>query len=77
MFVMVNCSVLFEVRTELLNLIHTSFGFKGLMRQAKPKGPYICRKVLHIKHRLPPSTRARAHTHTHTHTHTTEQLVTM
>jgi hypothetical protein len=30
MFVMVKCVVLFEVRTEFLNAIYTSFGFKGL-----------------------------------------------
>jgi hypothetical protein len=29
-FVMVKCSVLFEVRTGFLNNIYTSFGFKGL-----------------------------------------------
>jgi hypothetical protein len=29
-FVMVKCGVLFEVRTEFLNIISTSFGFKGL-----------------------------------------------
>jgi hypothetical protein len=29
-FVMVKCGVLFEVRTEFLNIIYTSFGFKGL-----------------------------------------------
>jgi hypothetical protein len=28
-FVMVKCGVLFEVRTEFLNNIYTSFGFKG------------------------------------------------
>jgi hypothetical protein len=28
---MVMCGVLFEVRTEFLNIIYTSFGFKGLM----------------------------------------------
>jgi hypothetical protein len=28
-FVMVKCGVLFEVRTEFLNIIWTSFGFKG------------------------------------------------
>jgi hypothetical protein len=28
--VMVKCGVLFEVRTEFLNIIYTSFGFKGL-----------------------------------------------
>jgi hypothetical protein len=27
---MVKCGVLFEVRTEFLNIIYTSFGFKGL-----------------------------------------------
>jgi hypothetical protein len=27
---MVKCGVLFEVRTEFLNNIYTSFGFKGL-----------------------------------------------
>jgi hypothetical protein len=27
---MVKCCVLFEVRTEFLNIIYTSFGFKGL-----------------------------------------------
>jgi hypothetical protein len=30
MFVMVASCVLFEVRTEFLNIIWTSFGFKGL-----------------------------------------------
>jgi len=30
-FVMVKCGVLFEVRTEFLNSILTSFGFKGLI----------------------------------------------
>jgi hypothetical protein len=29
-FVMVKCGVLIEVRTEFLNNIQTSFGFKGL-----------------------------------------------
>jgi hypothetical protein len=29
-FVMVKCSVLFEVRTEFLNNIYTSFDFNGL-----------------------------------------------
>jgi hypothetical protein len=29
-FVMVKCGVLFEVRTEFLNVIYTSFVFKGL-----------------------------------------------
>jgi hypothetical protein len=29
-FVMVKCGVLFEVRTEFLNNIYTSFSFKGL-----------------------------------------------
>jgi hypothetical protein len=29
---MVKCGVLFEVRTELLNIIYTSFCFKGLKR---------------------------------------------
>jgi hypothetical protein len=29
-FVMVKCDVLFEVRTEFLNIILTSFSFKGL-----------------------------------------------
>jgi hypothetical protein len=29
-FVMVKCDVLFEVRTGFLNIIQTSFGFKGL-----------------------------------------------
>jgi hypothetical protein len=29
-FVMVKCGVHFEVRPELLNIIQTSFGFKGL-----------------------------------------------
>jgi hypothetical protein len=28
-FVMVKCDVLFEVRTGFLNIIYTSFGFKG------------------------------------------------
>jgi hypothetical protein len=27
---MVQCGVLFEARTEFLNIIETSFGFKGL-----------------------------------------------
>jgi hypothetical protein len=30
-FVMVKCSVFFVVRTEFLNIIYMSFGFKGLM----------------------------------------------
>jgi hypothetical protein len=29
-FVMVKCGVLFEVRTEFLNIIQTSFSFEGL-----------------------------------------------
>jgi hypothetical protein len=29
MFVMLKCGVLFEVRTEFLNIIYTGFGFKG------------------------------------------------
>jgi hypothetical protein len=29
-FVMVKCGVFFEVRTEFLNIIYTSFGFKAL-----------------------------------------------
>jgi hypothetical protein len=29
--VMVKCGVLFEVRTELLNIIYKSFGLKGLI----------------------------------------------
>jgi hypothetical protein len=29
-FVMVMCGVLFKVRTKFLNIIYTSFGFKGL-----------------------------------------------
>jgi hypothetical protein len=28
---MVKCGVLFEVRTQFLNITYTSFGFKGLM----------------------------------------------
>jgi hypothetical protein len=28
---MVNCGVLFEVRSEFLNIIYTSFGFKGII----------------------------------------------
>jgi hypothetical protein len=28
-FVMVKCGVLFEVRTEFLNIVYTSFGLKG------------------------------------------------
>jgi hypothetical protein len=31
MFVMVKCGVLFEVRTEFLNIIEISYGFKGQM----------------------------------------------
>jgi hypothetical protein len=31
-FLIVKCGVLFEVRTEFLNIIYTSFGFKGLNR---------------------------------------------
>jgi hypothetical protein len=30
-FVMVKCGVLFEVRTEFLNVIYTIFGFNGLI----------------------------------------------
>jgi hypothetical protein len=29
-FVMVKCGVLFEVRTEFLNIIYMNFGFKGI-----------------------------------------------
>jgi hypothetical protein len=32
MHVMVTCCVLFEVRTEFLNIIYMNFGFKGLNR---------------------------------------------
>jgi hypothetical protein len=32
--VMVKCGVLFEVRTEFLNIIYTSFGFRGLIWSA-------------------------------------------
>jgi hypothetical protein len=35
---MVKCGVLFEVRTELLNVIQASFGFKGL------NGDYILKQ---------------------------------
>jgi hypothetical protein len=31
-FVMVKCGVFFAVRTEFLNIIHTSFGFKELKK---------------------------------------------
>jgi hypothetical protein len=34
-FVKVECGVIFEVRTDLLNIIQTSFGFKGLILKAK------------------------------------------
>jgi hypothetical protein len=30
-FVMVKCSVFFEVRTKLLNIIQANFGYKGLI----------------------------------------------
>jgi hypothetical protein len=30
-FVMVKCSVMFEVRSEFLNIIYTSFRFEGLI----------------------------------------------
>jgi hypothetical protein len=30
-FVMVKCGVLFEVRTGFLNIIYTSFGYRGLI----------------------------------------------
>jgi hypothetical protein len=29
--VMVNCCVFFQIQTEYLNIIYTSFGFKGLV----------------------------------------------
>jgi hypothetical protein len=32
-FVMVKCGVFFAVRTEILNIIQTSFGFKELIKQ--------------------------------------------
>jgi hypothetical protein len=35
-FLMVKCGVLFEVRTESLNNIYISFGFKGLISVALP-----------------------------------------
>jgi hypothetical protein len=34
-FVMVKCCVLFEVRTEFVNIIETSVCFKGLMTRIK------------------------------------------
>jgi hypothetical protein len=34
---MVTCGVLFEVRTELLNIVKTSFGFKSLTQNIKHK----------------------------------------
>jgi hypothetical protein len=34
-FVMVKCSVFFAVRTEFLNIIQTSFGFKGFNKVEK------------------------------------------
>jgi hypothetical protein len=37
-FVMAKCGVLFEVRTEFLNSIYTTFGFKGLNL---PNGPFF------------------------------------
>jgi hypothetical protein len=33
---MVKCGVFFAVRTEFLNIIQTSFGFKGLREEIKP-----------------------------------------
>jgi hypothetical protein len=37
---MVKCGVLFEVRTEFLNSIWTSFGFKGLSACGRDEAPY-------------------------------------
>jgi hypothetical protein len=34
---MVKCGVLFEVRTKSLNIIRTSFGFKGLIRYERTR----------------------------------------
>jgi hypothetical protein len=35
---MVRCGFLFEVRTEVLNIICNSFGFKGLMMNLPERG---------------------------------------
>jgi hypothetical protein len=53
MFVMVKCGVLFEVRTELLNIIEISNGFKGQMfsQQHIPyEGDLV---ILMLLHELP------------------------
>jgi hypothetical protein len=53
-FVMVKCGVLFEARTEFLNIIYTSFGFRGLI-SLRFKEYFIKGRVslsLCISHRL-------------------------
>jgi hypothetical protein len=40
---MVKCDVIFEVRTEFLNNIYTSFGFKGL------KNPTVWKRCVQAK----------------------------
>jgi hypothetical protein len=44
---MVNCGVIFEVQTEFLNIISTSFGFKGLNQEINAKEIQI--KTFHAK----------------------------
>jgi hypothetical protein len=41
-FVMVKCGVLFEVRTEFLNVIYTSFVFRGLTKHTQEPGKIGC-----------------------------------
>jgi hypothetical protein len=43
---MVKFGVLFEVRTEFLNIIYTSFGFKGLMNYVVTSPNMFCRPAL-------------------------------
>jgi hypothetical protein len=45
-FVMVKCCVLFEVRTEFLNIIEMSFGFKTTRRVQRPRPPQLFGKPI-------------------------------
>jgi hypothetical protein len=53
-FLMVKCGVLFEVRTEFLNITYTRFGFEGLILHFVKKGCYDFLIILSLnKYYLP------------------------
>jgi hypothetical protein len=45
-FVMVKCGVLFEVRTEFVNIVKTSLGFEGLKQVYVHLGQLILNEML-------------------------------